>query len=874
MHPVIIDANADVIKNGMTATVDGKEVLVTFDLRSGGTFIKATYDYNADGNVPDERTLFVGTVDSDGNWTLKLYSEFTVGSGEDASTIFNLPIATSPDMDGDYAILNVAVQTVKSGDAADVANRQAFKVTIDDGLAGQDHVLGYEASDHFSSAKVEVQIDDTHLYDGATVMLTVVAGDEATEHVLTWNAETTSFTGADGDDFASEMHYNAETGVISWSESVPGYGKFLNVSATQTLKDTITGEEFTVADSDYTQREILNMLSPESDITMCELGVHGQGNYARNANTAGTGWTLSEDAVVKEGTFAICSPEDAANLGVNFTVSAKGFVTTATDGDIVTLTNESGLKVQGVAVPEGMLTVQFNTTTGTYAVRLSNDIPISEDSGKWDRVTPITFSVKATTADADNSTVLASKSFIVNIGGSNDVPTLSQVDADGYVETAIVYGNVGRVLSSESSQYKSEIADKDQVDYGTTSYYVLKQDATNTRGFNGSKAYAKDAWLTTDGTKKTLIFSDDQLVYNEANLDRWMQTYTDATGSAGTTSEDVRAGGKDNGFLSTPAAKNYAAAVEGDYGTLTVNKSTGQYTYTPKAESVQEAGGVVQETFSLLVVDHKGAFDIKDVTFRVATDDDGNLVVVNGATSNFVDENGNEIVVTVQDADGNTLILGTEHDDVINGTEGDDTIFAGAGDDIVHAGDGNDTVHGGSGKDTLHGDAGDDTLDGESGDDLLFGGEGNDLLFGGVGDDLMDGGSGQDMVHGDAGNDIIAYGSGDEIDGGTGLDVLAGAESVDALLNDVNTVENMEVAVNTLEVNENTSLTDMQAALDGLGIAVTENGVDVDADKLSKDDSSSTDTTTAYTAVECANPGEEGDPAQLAAAVIEQTAGL
>ena len=261
---------------------------------------------------------------------------------------------------------------------------------------------------------------------------------------------------------------------------------------------------------------------------------------------------------------------------------------------------------------------------------------------------------------------------------------------------------------------------------------------------------------------------------------------------------------------------NSLSTTSGSYGTLSVDTKTGEYTYTADATKMQEAGGVAQETFSLLVTDHKGAFNIKDVTFRAATDDTGNLVVVNGDTSNFVDKNGQAITVQVTDADGKTIILGTGKDDTIDGTEGDDIIYAGAGDDTVNAGDGddkifggagddeidagagNDTVYAGEGKDTVYGGTGDDVIDGGEGDDKLFGGEkivgeatsndevdgennaaaatetDNDTIYGGAGNDFIDGGTGNDQLFGDAGNDILVFdGSDKTINGNKALTSLS-----------------------------------------------------------------------------------------------------
>ena len=83
---------------------------------------------------------------------------------------------------------------------------------------------------------------------------------------------------------------------------------------------------------------------------------------------------------------------------------------------------------------------------------------------------------------------------------------------------------------------------------------------------------------------------------------------------------------------------------------------------------------------------------------------------------------------------GDTLISieryeGTTHDDIMDGSEGSDSLLAGS--------EGNDILRGHGGSDQLEGGAGDDTLEG---------GADNDMLVGGPGADHLDGGEGMDIV--------------------------------------------------------------------------------------------------------------------------------
>ncbi len=96
----------------------------------------------------------------------------------------------------------------------------------------------------------------------------------------------------------------------------------------------------------------------------------------------------------------------------------------------------------------------------------------------------------------------------------------------------------------------------------------------------------------------------------------------------------------------------------------------------------------------------------------------------------------------------------TDGDDVIYGTEHADVIDAGAGNDIVLGLEGDDVIHGGSGNDILHGG---------DGDDQLFGGSGDDKLYGGWGADVLYGGTGYDELYGEWGGDTYLYNRGDGV---------------------------------------------------------------------------------------------------------------
>ena len=92
-----------------------------------------------------------------------------------------------------------------------------------------------------------------------------------------------------------------------------------------------------------------------------------------------------------------------------------------------------------------------------------------------------------------------------------------------------------------------------------------------------------------------------------------------------------------------------------------------------------------------------------------------------------------------------TIITGSDTDNVLSSDKGNDTIHGGDGDDTLSGGAGNDTLNGGAGDDKLYGGDGDDYLHSGTGSVELYGGDGNDVLVNGrAGPKIFDGGAGVD----------------------------------------------------------------------------------------------------------------------------------
>ncbi|WP_394754874.1 hypothetical protein [Crenothrix sp.] len=168
------------------------------------------------------------------------------------------------------------------------------------------------------------------------------------------------------------------------------------------------------------------------------------------------------------------------------------------------------------------------------------------------------------------------------------------------------------------------------------------------------------------------------------------------------------------------------------YGTLTVNKTSGTYSFAPDYTAIESLA--VNKTVNFTVTLSYGTtlFDSK-------------ALVINISQLGKTESAGNDSLVG---AAGNDVISGWAGNDKITGNAGNDTLDGGLGSDILYGNDGNDTLIGGDGDDKLNGDNGNDELLGGHGDDILSGGNGNDSLNGGYsssnGNNVLTGGLGKD----------------------------------------------------------------------------------------------------------------------------------
>ena len=232
----------------------------------------------------------------------------------------------------------------------------------------------------------------------------------------------------------------------------------------------------------------------------------------------------------------------------------------------------------------------------------------------------------------------------------------------------------------------------------------------------------------------------------------------DSVSTALATTEDTAKTGSIKATDADGDAITYAVASQGKLGAVSIDASTGAYTYTPKAN---ENGS---ESFVLTASDGKGGADSITVAVTIAAVNDAPAAADDTATV----VGGNSVAVSVlandKDVDNDKLTIvsavSTRGNVTIN-SDGTLTYKAMDGDGsptgipdsvIYTVSDGK----GGTASATLTVNVVTRT-GGSSGNDVLGGGTGNDIINALEGDDFVNGGGGLDRITAGDGNDTVVF---------------------------------------------------------------------------------------------------------------------
>ena len=125
------------------------------------------------------------------------------------------------------------------------------------------------------------------------------------------------------------------------------------------------------------------------------------------------------------------------------------------------------------------------------------------------------------------------------------------------------------------------------------------------------------------------------------------------------------------------------------FGTLTVQKSTGNYDFSPNATGFAALTKDTSTSFSMTVSDSIAPAVTTKLTISVQQE-------------GLIGTDGNDTLNVIS---GNNFINGFGGNDILNGGRGNDVLNGGKGNDVINAGTGNETLIGGLGKDELTGNS-------------------------------------------------------------------------------------------------------------------------------------------------------------------------
>lgn len=357
---------------------------------------------------------------------------------------------------------------------------------------------------------------------------------------------------------------------------------------------------------------------------------------------------------------------------------------------------------------------------------------------------------------ADGNGAQSSSTIKITVTGENDRAVIGGTFTGAITETDTAGAASGTLTVADPDAGQSAFVAQSNVAgaYGT---FNLSAGGAWTYLMNGAHNEFKAGTAYTDQITVRALDGTTQLltVTIHGSNDRPVLT---SSAQAGAVSEDgtLAAAGNIDASDAEGDALSYAVSgnTVGTYGSISVNSTTGEWTYT-----LANASAAVQSL---------NTGDVRHDIFTIAVSDG------NGGT------NSQQVDVTVNGASEQTFADPNDQSQPGGGPPPGSTQGGESSNDTLTGDDGANAISGLGGNDTLNGESGNDTLYGGSGDDTLFGGSGNDTLFGGTGNDTLNGGDGADTLFGGSGGDVLNGNSADDqLIGGWGADKLTGGGGID-----------------------------------------------------------------------------------------------
>lgn len=429
--------------------------------------------------------------------------------------------------------------------------------------------------------------------------------------------------------------------------------------------------------------------------------------------------------------------EKGANSGNDYTNTDGGQATGADADHGAELHYSFGNDADGnpiTSVPDQYGTMHIDPNTGRYWYELNNnskDTQALEEGQKVDPTDGNGYTIRVT----DEHGAYSEQHVEVEITGTNDNPYLVNGSQVNVVEAGVIPGGNTATAGKEQSDigqstikdwegddltysinegasdkrnpgaWSGETGTDDQgwltyktdigvfhLDPATGKYYfVLDNDAQTVQELNAGETISRYLEFTVSDGKGGVLNTwvtanikgtNDQpeLTLNQPNIG---VTEDGALTASGTVSvadpdkgESFTYGIADQGMADTPqnATPGMHTVLEGKYGYLTINSSTGEYTYHLNNSSEATQGlspdHPGEEVFHIVVKDSHGAFDIKDVTVTVSGADDAPIIEAGVHVHNVIETGvipgGNEANADIPSVSGQV----TAHDPDIDPATG------------------------------------------------------------------------------------------------------------------------------------------------------------------------------------------------------------
>jgi|GEM_PF-2853944 len=738
-------ADATQVTGSISATdVDG--AIVGYEVVDDGQPHHGSLSVDANGN-------FVFTAE-DGNWNGSDSFTIRVTDANGGTTDVTVPVSVT-------ATDDAAVVTVNGGTGAESTTADATQVTGSISATDVDGaIVGYEVVDDGQPHHGSLSVDANGNFVFTAEDGNWNGSDSFTIRVTDANGGTTDVTvpvSVTATDDAAVVTVNGGTGAESTTADATQVTG--SISATD-VDGAIVGYE--VVDDGQTHHGSLSVDANGNFVFTAEDGNwNGSDSFTIRVTDANGGTT---DVTVP---VTVTATDDAAVVTVNGGTGAESTTADATQvTGSISATDVDGAIVGYEVVDDGQ------AHHGSLSVDANGNFVFTAEDGNWNGSD--SFTIRVTDANGGTTDVTVP----VTVTATEDEAVVTVNGGTGAESTTSAATQVTGSISAtdvDGAIVGYEVVDDGQAHHGSLSVdangnFVFTAEDGNWNGSDSFTIRVTDAnGGTTDVTVPVSVTAtDDAAVVTSPD-------HVDITvGQNGTGHGDIDATDPDGDTLTygivDPNTGKLVSSLETTYGTVTIDQSTGQYTFTPNdhAKTLDE-GDVGHNTFQVAVTDGNtisapqtvdvtinGSDDPTEVTGTVdlgsmkedsgsvtftqaqllgnATDVDDPLHVANvSADGGTLVDNGNGTWTFTPDKDFSGTIsvsydVVTDDGDVTRDSatlavEGvaDGAAITAADVVIDRALGANDVLTGTSGADTMTGGGGNDTLSGGAGDDVIYG---------------------------------------------------------------------------------------------------------------------------------------------------------